>query len=652
MSTIEPESLIEKPFVNGSPDMNDVIKAIDDHKIPIANKENILVEENKIINTDENRNPDTIQELRDDDKVIVHTKEEPKISSDDTEPVCPVIENGVRNATHEIDGNKSQSNYVDEIEASKTDNVKIKYNVENNAENETVADGDKNDEDSIVKVVKPVRDTQILEETEKTKNDSLKERKIIENFDVDQEAKVIVSEVKETNNKLKESLQETLLEVTVPVHDSVKNDASETNPYKGTNDSNEVILDLGGESLPVCTNDGESANQEIVQTSTISEDSVHGIIESDSTIILTGDGRDIKETSVDVADVSDDIKISDSENAEIVKKMLNIGDITEVVNVEKNNSAQLMEDIEIVSAECKGNDNADVNTEEKSKCTLITEDVEMLSTEDKNKDDADIQGITKMDVSDNGNAVPIESSRDIENDVEDKFKNDGCSEITTMSTDYENVKTDISTSPKKNNSVEVKNNFENETKDYVSTVNDIVDLDEVKIVEDDHKKDTCEKNEISSVAQTVGKIKRTTTIRLSNTLDILSDDDEDPVKTTSPEPSKVDQQKVTSPEVLEKCINLDDDDDIMLIDDITSSNDKQKEDMMTVESGELDCDPEPVNSKEVESSKMPVSSSDLGNCIQLLSQNCMNFVIYFSTYYIIINYFQILSYRKNPLHLN
>lgn len=511
MSTIEQECLIEKPLVNGSQEMNDVIKVIDDQKITMANKENIQVEENKVINTDENRNPDPIQELGAAVDINVHIKEEPKISIDNnaaatedytelmdsTEPICPVIENGIGKVTHEIDSNKSQSNSAEENEGSKNVDINIDYDIENNAKNETVKGGAKNEDGSL----------------------------------------------KGGKN---------LHEVTVS-HDSIKTEESETIPHKATDDTTEAILGLGVESLPVCPNDEESVNQEIPQTSKISEDSVQSIVESESTIISAGDNSEFKEPSVDVPDVSEGIKKDDSKK------------VTEVVTVEKNNCAQLTMDVEIVSTECKTNVIADVTTDEKSKCAQIMEDVEMVSMADNNKVDVDIQGITKTDVSENGNEV-----------------------------------------------CECDN--------------------EVKIVEDDHKKDPSENNEISSIAQKVANIKCTSTIRLSNTLDILSDDDEDPVKTTSPtEPSKVDKQKVGSPKMSEKCINLDDDDDIMLIDDVTNSNDKQKDSMKTVESGKLDQGPEPVNSKDIESSSMPVTSSDLGNCYLIIfTELCAFYCLFFN----------------------
>lgn len=603
MSTIEQESLIEKPFVNGSQEMNAVVKAIDDQEAPIANKENIQIEENKIINTDENRNPERTQEVRDEDK-ITHTKEA-KIYIDDAAAADAdrkqLIKNGTENVTHEADRIKSQNNSVEEYEGSK--NVNIKY------------DTDKNDEDSIVEGIKPVKDTQPYE---KSKNDSLKENKIIENVDVDQEATALNNEVKETNSNFKKTLQENSHEVTVPVVDSLKTEESKTIPHKTTNESSEAILGLNVEYTPACPNDGETVREEIAQTSTVSEYGVHSIMESESMSIFTGDNSDFKEPSVNVADVSDEIIKNDTENTEIVKEKLDHGDVTEVMTAENNNSAQLTEDVEMVSTECNINDNGNVNTEEKNVCAQIADAVEMVSLEDKNKDDADIQSITKMDISDNGDKATTESSKNNEIDVKDKHKDDSYSRLTTSPIVSQNENKDISISLNNVNinSLEDTNNSENinETKDHnTSTVTDIVDLDEVKIVEDDHKKDLSDKNEICSVEQKVEEKKICpATIRLSNTLDILSDDDEEPVQTNLPELSKVDIQKVASSKVLEKCINLDDDDDIMLIDDVTSNNDKQIDPNMTTESGKLDIDADPVESNEIEGSKMSVTSSDLG----------------------------------------
>lgn len=632
MSTIEQESLIEKPFINGSQEMNDVIKAIDDQEIPIANKENIQIEENKIINIYENRHPAETPEVKDDDKIIVHTKEEAKKSIDDvavtdedckqltdsTEHDCSVIKNGTENVTHEIDENKSQNNSVEKDEGSKIFGIII--NTQNNAatENNSVKDENKNDydkdenkndEDTVVKRIKPVKDTQLYEETE---IDDLKEKKNIEGVDVEHEAKVIISEVdfnevKEKNSEFKQTLQGNS-------HASITADESETIPQKAANESSEAILDLGEEFPSACPNDGDSVRQEIAQISTINADDVHSIREIDSTIISSGDNSNSKETSVHAADIRGEIKQGGIENTEMPKEMLDPDDVITEVITEENNPVQLTEDVEMVSTECKINDIADVEAEEKSEYAQTAEHVEVVGLEDKNKDDGDIQGIIQMDISENGDKTTIESSRNGEIDDEDKNKDDSCSQVTTA-TVGQNENKDTSTKNVKIDTVKDKNSeIKNETNDVTAnTVNDIVDLDEVKIVENDHKEGTCDKKEISRVAQKVEeKVICTTTIRLSNTLDILSDDDEEPPKTISPEPSKIDIQKVASPEVSEKCINLDDDDDIMLIDDVTSSDLKEKTPEVNVESGKLDFDLESVNSKEIEDSKVPVTANNLG----------------------------------------
>lgn len=651
MSTIEQESLIEKPFVNRSEELNDVIKAIEGHEIPIANKENIQIEENKIINTDQNRNPERTQEVRAEDKIIVHIKEDAKIYtdgdaatanehyeqlSDGTEPDCPVIENETGNATHEIDRNNSS---VEENKDSQ--NVDVKYDTSNDAENEIVG-GDKNDDDGIVTEIKSVKETQSLEETN---NDILKENNIIDkndddgtvkdiklvketqslnetnsgilkenniddekNSDLKQLKKVKVCEVKEINNKFMKTLQVNSHEGTVPLQDSIDADESETIAHEVTNMSSGLLLG-SGEGL----NNRGTVSQEIAQTSTVSEDGVHRNVESEGMIIFSGDNSDFKEKG-------------DNASTEI----LDHGDVTEVFTEEKNNSAQFTDDVEMVSTERNINNIADINIEE-NKCVQIVEAVEVVSLEDENRNDADIQGIIKMDVSENldkttneclkdvsenVDKTTIESSMNNKIDVEDEKKDDSFRQVITTSNNNQNENKQTSTSQNntKMDIVEDKNNSENhnETKrNNVSTINEIVDLDEVNIVEDDRKKELNDKNEISSVAQKVEEKKIcTTTIRLSNTLDILSDDDEDPVKATSPEPSKVDIKKVKNPEASEKCISLDDDDDIMLIDDVTSSSDKQKS--PKVDSGKLDLDAELVDSNEVAGSMVPVTSSDLG----------------------------------------
>lgn len=610
MSTIEQESLIEKAFVNGSQEMNDDIIAVDEQETPIANKENIQVEENKIINIVENRNPERTEEVSDEDKSNVHAKEEAKKPIDDAavtnedckqlknskKPDHSIIKNGTGDITYEIDENKAQIHPVKKNECSK--NYNIKYATENNAENEIVKGENKND-DNIVKEVQPVKDTQLLEETE---NDSLKENKSIENVDDgEQEVEVIISEVnfnevKEKNSECKNILEENSHEVTVAVCDSLTDDEV---IQKATNESSEAILDLGEKIASTCPDDEDPVTQENVQISTISEDDVHSVKESDSAVIFSDGNCKFKEPSVHVADISDAIITGDIENTEIVKEILD----TEVITM-VNNSAKLTEDVEMVNAECKINDVDATAAEDKSESAQIVEHVEMVSLENKNKDDADNQGVIEMDISENGDKTTIESTKHVEMDVKNKVNDDR--QVTTVATVEQKEDKDISSKNVKIDSVKDENI-------NISTVHDIVDLDEIKIVEDDHEKDTRDKSEISRVAQKVEeKTICTPTIRLSNTLDILSDDDEEPVNTIPPEPSKVDIPKVASPVVSEKCINLDDDDDIMLIDDVTSSNDKERIPEVTAETAELSCDVAPVNSKEIEESKVPVTGSNLG----------------------------------------
>lgn len=609
MSTIDQESLIEKAFVNGSQEINDVIIAIHEQETPIANKENIQVEENKIINIVENRNPERTEEVSDEDKSNVHTKEEAKKSIDDaavtnedckqlTQPDHSIIKNGTGDITYEIDENKAQIHPVQKNECSK--NYNIKHVTENNAENEIVKGENKNDDDTIVKEVQPVKDTQLLEETE---NDSLKENKSIENVDDgEQEVEVINSEVnfnevKEKNSECKNILEENSHEVTVAVCDSLADD--EVIIQKATNDSCEAILDLGEKIASTCPNDEDPVRQENLQISTISEDDVHSVRESDSAVIVSDGNCKFKEPSVHVADISDAIVTGDIENTEIVKETLD----TEVITM-VNNSAKLTEDVEMVNAECKINDIDAIEAEDKSESAQIVEHVEMVNLEDKNKDDADNQAVIEMDISENVDKTTIESTKHVETDVKNKVNDDR--QVTTVETVKQNEDKDISPKNVKIDSVKDENI-------NISTVHDIVDLDEIKIVEDDHNKDTRDKSEISRVAQKVEeKTICTPTIRLSNTLDILSDDDEEPANTIPPEPSKVDIPTVASPVVSEKCINLDDDDDIMLIDDVTSSNDKEKIPEVTAETAKLSCDVAPVNSKEIEESKVPVTGSNLG----------------------------------------
>lgn len=609
MSTLEQESLIEKPLVNGALEINDVIKAVEDMETPIANKENIQVEESKIIKTEENGSPERILEVRDEDRAKVSVEDDDAAAAnenckemiDSIKTDCPGNKNATENVMCEINGNESQNTV---------------------AQNNTVENGDVYDDDSVVKGVNSVNDTKSRDETNEN---ILKQNRIAENIDANQETKVVVSEVKELNSK-KETLQENLPEGTVSIHDTVNIDKSEDN-LKRTKSSAEILAFDVEFSAACPNNEKQPVIQEIAQN----------IVKSEDAISFTSDNNEFIEP-VAVCLYASEIKRSENESREVVKEISEHGGLTEVIIVEKITSAQITVDVERVSedAEFEGND-AEVNIENKSNSAQISDDVEMVCLDSKNKGDADIQCITKIDDSEIENTAICENVTNLV----DKNKDDGYSQEITESvvSQNENENISASTNSAKINSVGSQNNAidiqvtaemttasQTENKDNdTRTSDDIVDLDEVKIVEDNSKKHLNDNKEIPSIAQKVEENKkRTSTIRLSNTLDILSDDDEEPIKASSPEPSKVDNGKVASQEVSGKCINLDDDDDIMLIDDVTSSNDKKENPKVTAKSEKNDFDPEPINSKQIEGN----NTCNKGKVIHLSSQKCLHFIIF------------------------
>ncbi|XP_061728216.1 GATA zinc finger domain-containing protein 14-like [Cydia pomonella] len=113
---------------------------------------------------------------------------------------------------------------------------------------------------------------------------------------------------------------------------------------------------------------------------------------------------------------------------------------------------------------------------------------------------------------------------------------------------------------------EVTDNVEKSLNEEQMSVDDIIDLDEPKESQDspdEKRKD--EKENINKAASENDKPVEPV-LKLSNTLDILSDDEED----QAPKSSNTDNSD-------NKCINIEDDDDIMLIDDDTSGNESKNE---------------------------------------------------------------------------
>ncbi|XP_028179364.1 nucleolar protein dao-5 [Ostrinia furnacalis] len=139
---------------------------------------------------------------------------------------------------------------------------------------------------------------------------------------------------------------------------------------------------------------------------------------------------------------------------------------------------------------------------------------------------------------------------------------------------------------------------------------EVLDVDEIKEVSkvDEQPQKI---NESDDVTQTVKaeETKKSTVLKLSNTLDILSDDDEDLAPQAPKEPAK-DQKTAETTPMEKQCINIEDDDDIMLIDDTEVSKDTKAESAqpmeteVTKEDKPTECTIDLENGESIETTKI------------------------------------------------
>ncbi|XP_063623628.1 activating transcription factor 7-interacting protein 1 [Cydia splendana] len=135
-------------------------------------------------------------------------------------------------------------------------------------------------------------------------------------------------------------------------------------------------------------------------------------------------------------------------------------------------------------------------------------------------------------------------------------------ESTLIQADYDVIKADDNVPIlNRDDQTEVIDNLEKSPNEEQMSVDDIIDLDEPKESQNSKSSDETDNNTASENDKPIEPI-----LKLSNTLDILSDDEEEQV----PKSSNTDNSD-------NKCINIEDDDDIMLIDDDPIGNESKAE---------------------------------------------------------------------------
>ncbi|XP_047993389.1 activating transcription factor 7-interacting protein 1 [Leguminivora glycinivorella] len=324
------------------------------------------------------------------------------------------------------------------------------------------------------------------------------------------------------------------------------------------------ITDSASENKETVVADNESAHEEkeTMETDNAKDDASE---ENSKSIIV--------EASNNCASENKETVVTDNEPAH-----------EEIETVEADNAKDDVseENVESISVEASNNcdkvNDADIS-DEASK--------EELSTDNLNTSD-----VTSMDVDVNITAIhndttPVSVTDITESKVEENVTqiddNKNCDNVIVnldddkeTTTEQEKVETDSPLTKADNDEPvlnqddqsKVTKHIEKMPNDDQMLVDDIIDLDEPKESQDSKTTDEESKNEKDTIDKTESENDKPIepVLKLSNTLNILSDDEEEQVP------------KSTNTEVIEnsdnKCINIEDDDDIMLIDDDTSGNEK------------------------------------------------------------------------------
>lgn len=235
---------------------------------------------------------------------------------------------------------------------------------------------------------------------------------------------------------------------------------------------------------------------------------------------------------------------------------------------------------EIVTNGAETSINESKNDEEPMECEQISE-VSTSANFDAsiNANDGDVVDTCKI-----GNVSEKQTdSVKLENEVETKTTGD-C-EITDLIEPICDKKDEESISMKCNDIIGVPEPEKNN--DIFTTSSEskaeILDVDEIKETTEDKKEEPVKPDSVVKNQEAVQKepetkpAPSTPTIKLSNTLDILSDDEDEPPK-ASETPKALETPKPDD----DKCINIEDDDDIMLIDDIDDTNSKDDKEITDV----------------------------------------------------------------------
>ncbi|XP_063382236.1 activating transcription factor 7-interacting protein 1 [Cydia fagiglandana] len=271
------------------------------------------------------------------------------------------------------------------------------------------------------------------------------------------------------------------------------------------------------------------------------------------------------------APASEEKETMETENAEDDASEENI----DLIRLEASDTCDKINDADITD-EAEKEEQSTNNAEENDKLNtsgVTSMDVDPnMTTSDKDKNEIDCitpvsaTEITESNVETNlpteQNVSQLDDNKSADDVIvnldDDKDKNTEPAKVETEST---LIKSDDVPILNRDDQTEVTDNLEKSPNEEQMSVDDIIDLDEPKESQNSKSSDEKDNNTASENDKPLEPI-----LKLSNTLDILSDDEEEQV----PKRSSTNNSD-------NKCINIEDDDDIMLIDDDPIGNESKAE---------------------------------------------------------------------------
>ncbi|XP_063363083.1 activating transcription factor 7-interacting protein 1 [Cydia amplana] len=432
--------------------------------------------------------------------------------SNKTSHPCP-IENIKQEITENTESvTEESSNNVDS-----NINLHEKVNIKQEDEETSICDDMNTDvcEDSLIK--------KEIEETSSQENN-------LELNSISHKTTDVPTQAESVDSKIKKEIEETSTQENNSELNSISDKTTDV-PAQAESDGSDIKLPKTKPEIP--ENALASEEKETMETENVEDDASD---ENIDLIRLEANDTCDKMNAADITDEADKEELS-TNNA---NDNLNTSDVTSM-DVDANMTASDKEKTEINSITPVS---ATEITESNVETNLPNEQNVSQLEDDKNTDDV---------------IVNLDDDKDKNTEPEPKKVE---AETTLIKVD------DDEPILNRDDLTEVTDNLEKTSSEEQMSVGDIIDLDEPKESQDSKSSDEKSKNEKDNTNNTASENDKPIEpiLKLSNTLDILSDDDEE----QAPKNSNTDNSD-------NKCINIEDDDDIMLIDDDTSGNESKIE---------------------------------------------------------------------------